>query len=106
MSAWHLADLRNELERRGWRIVAELPGDDYRISGSWEVQRSTRRAPLLIDFEGMEGSGDSCLPMPQSYACTLRTQRHLSLYFAKSRMAWDEELAAFLDGLDVAPEVP
>jgi len=33
---WHLKELRASLEKRGWRVAAELPGDDRTISGSWD----------------------------------------------------------------------
>lgn len=96
----HLDDLRNALEAKGWRIIAEHPGDDYRVSASWEIQRSTRRLPHFIDFEGLDDL--NCLPLPQSYGCTLRGDHGLGLCFyrQRSRYRWKEELQAFIVGLD------
>jgi hypothetical protein len=36
MADSHLMELRASLEKRGWQVAAELPGDDRAISGSWE----------------------------------------------------------------------
>ncbi|MFC1745780.1 hypothetical protein ACFL35_17440 [Candidatus Riflebacteria bacterium] len=51
MAQWHLNDLRNSLIQKGWDIVAELPGDDYAISGSWQIQRGDKA--FIIDFNGL-----------------------------------------------------
>jgi hypothetical protein len=51
MAQWHLDDLRNALNQKGWRVLAELDGNDYDISGSLEIQRSTKRPALHIDFD-------------------------------------------------------
>jgi hypothetical protein len=83
MGNWHLEDLRHALEGKGWQILAEHPGDDYKTSGSWEIRRSTRRPPLFIDFDGLDDL--NCLPMPQSYGCHLRGQQAMFLYFYKQR---------------------
>jgi hypothetical protein len=96
---WHLEELRNDLEQRGWR-VSEHPGDDHSISGSWELERSTNRPRLWIDFEGLDDL--NCLPMPQSYGCSVRSDRLICLYFRKqrSRAIWDRELTGFVAALD------
>ena len=36
MARWHLDELRSALERKGWRVVAQLPGDDYRVAATWD----------------------------------------------------------------------
>jgi len=105
MSAPHLHALEDALSRRGWRIVAAYPGDDYSISASWELQRSGRKASLLIDFDGMAPDGDVCLPLEESYGCHVRGQQTLSLYFRhvnSSRQRWERELADFVRSLDGA----
>ena len=100
MSQWHLRDLENALTRRGWRVAAVLPGDDYRIAATWELQRSTRRPHLLLDFDGLDKDGDHCLPLERAYGCQARDWVGASLYFCRSRARWRKELAAFVAALD------
>ena len=68
MSERHLNALQDALIRHGWRIVGVLPGDDHRLSATWELNRSEKEA-LLIDFFGMSPDGDRCLPLIESYGC-------------------------------------
>jgi hypothetical protein len=103
MAQWHLDQLRSALESRGWRLAEELPGDDYRIAGSWSLERSSS-AKLIIDFEGLDDM--KTLPVAESYACSVRGALH-SLYFRRkgvggSRQAerWPEELAAFVANVE------
>lgn len=100
MGLWHQEELRNALDRRGWRIVAEHPGNDYSISGSWELERSTNRPRLWVDFEGLDDL--NCLPMAQSYCCSVRGVEGVGLYFRKqrSRAIWMRELAEFIAALE------
>ena len=100
MADWHLRELRASLEKRGWRVAAELPGDDRAISGSWEMKRAGDTRDLMIDFEGLDEK--RVLPMPESYACRARGTSH-TLYFSrrgeggsKARKRWNSELAAFV----------
>ena len=81
-------------------MIAEHPGNDYSISGTWELQRNTRKPHLFIDFAGLDDM--DCLPMAQSYSCRLRESNGISLYFRKqrSRHIWVEELQAFIDGIE------
>lgn len=104
MAQWHLDELRIALERSGWRLTSELPGDDYRISGSWTLQRSGNTAGLIIDFEGLDDM--KTLPVAQSYACSARGTP-TSLYFGRkgekhsdTRERWSRELAAFGAGVE------
>jgi hypothetical protein len=100
MAQWHLNDLRASFERYGWRVVAELPGDDYKISGSWELLRGGNVSVLIIDFEGIDDM--STLPINEAYACRIRGSEH-SLYFGRrgssgsaARDRWRGELASFV----------
>ena len=109
MAQWHLDDLRRTLERSGWRIVAELPGDDIRISGSWRLERSRDPSVIMIDFEGMDGTGLRCLPMNKSYACRIRGTQH-TLYFgrrsrpkSRARARWLQALASFAEAGGITP---
>ena len=40
MSKRHLVALEEVLARRGWHVVAVHPGDNYRVSASWEIKRN------------------------------------------------------------------
>jgi hypothetical protein len=101
MAQWHLDELKRSLERFGWRIVAELPGDGVRVSGSWQLQRGGDPSALTIDFDGLDKSGLSCLPMQESYGCQIRGTKH-GLYFGRRgtprstvRARWRKELESF-----------
>ena len=98
MSQWHLDELQKALTQRGWRVVSRLPGDDYKISGSWEIQRGSRSSTLFVDFKGFDDM--QCLPLPESYACKIRGHSALVIYFGKSRKKWQKDLEALLTGLD------
>jgi hypothetical protein len=103
MSKPHLRALENALARKGWRVVAVLPGDDYRISATWEIQRDGNQPSLFIDFEGMGADGDRCLPLEESSGCHVRAPQASTLYFHRvnrSRPLWERELAAFVLALD------
>ena len=98
MAQWHLNDLKASFERYGWRVVAELPGNDYKISGSWELQRNA--SVVIVDFEGLDDM--STLPIHEAYACRIRGSEH-SLYFggrgnsgSAARDRWRSELASFV----------
>jgi hypothetical protein len=106
MAQWHLDELREALHRRGWRLTEEMPGDDYRISASWALERSGQQpARMVIDFEGLDDM--NTLPISESYACSVRGSTN-SLYFrrrgeteSQSRARWQSELADFVAGVDV-----
>ena len=105
MANWHLEELRTALEHRGWRLTAELPGDDRGISGSWALRRSAE-ADVVLDFEGLDES--RVLPMSESYACRIRGTTH-SLYFRRrgdndprARERWKRELSEFVAGVGEA----
>jgi hypothetical protein len=104
VSKQHLQALEEALLRKGWRVAAVHPGDDYRISSTWEIQRRGSPA-VFIDFEGMDDM--FCLPLEQSYGCRIRGRsakdERAGLYFRKpnkSRRLWEQELAAFVLALE------
>jgi|SRR5262245_2053204 len=108
MAEWHLRELRAALEKRGWRVAAELPGDDRRISASWDMKRAGDTHHLIIDFDGFDDM--RVLPLFESYACSARGTPH-SLYFgrrgvrgSKARERWNFELAAFVEAVSSANE--
>lgn len=103
MARWHLDELRRALEGKGWRVVAELPGDDRKVSGTWELQRSRDPRSLLIDFAGLDDL--NVLPLEKSYACQARGTNH-SLYFSRrgetgsaARSRWHDDLKSFVETL-------
>ncbi len=105
MADWHLKELREALESKGWQIIAEYAGDEYAISASWEIQRSSKRLSLLIDFEGLDDM--LTLPVERSYGCKVRGSDLLSLYFGRrgekgsnARQNWQQELYQFVSKLD------
>ena len=97
MAQWQLDGLRAALSQKGWDVIAELAGNDYDISGSWQIQRSTKHPPLHIDFLGLDDM--QTLPMERAYACHLRERSKLSLYFSRQR-TWNAALNSFISELD------
>jgi hypothetical protein len=103
MSEWHLDELRAALTNRGWKVLAVHPGDDYAVSGSWEIERSTRYPPLFIDFNGLDD--DRCLPIEQAYVCEVRGGKP-DLYFHRPGDKWRAKLKAFVLNLDILTSFP
>src|SRR5262245_34175153 len=110
MADWHLKELRAALERRGWRIAAELPGDDRYTSASWDMKRAGDQRRLMTDFDGTDA--DRTLPLSESFACRARGTSH-SLYFgrrgarrSKARERWSSELAAFIEAVSSSHDGP
>jgi hypothetical protein len=112
MSKPHLRALEAALDRKGWRVIAVHAGNGYDIAATWEVQRSTSEPSLFIEFDGLRLDGDDCLPLEESYGCTLRGRTSNDLYFRrvnKSRELWEKEVARFVralncvEGSDKAP---
>src|SRR5687768_16353300 len=102
MADWHLSELRVALEHRGWRVVEEQPGDDYRIAASWVLERSGQDSNVILDFDGLDDL--QVLPLDQAYACHLRGSNAVALYFRRKgsskRSIWKDELASFVDSID------
>jgi hypothetical protein len=109
MSQPHLQALERALNRKGWRIVAVLSGNDYNVSATWQIQRGASDPALLIDFDGLDDM--ICLPLEESYGCHVRGRpagdETASLYVRKpnrSRSLWEQDLAAFVLALDKAQD--
>ena len=108
MAEWHLKDLRNALESRGWRIVNELPSRHLYISGTWEIERDGKR--LSIDFNGIDDL--NTLPMEKSYGCGVEGKIE-GLFFSRKgtkgserAKTWKNELEKFVRGLDNFADEP
>jgi hypothetical protein len=107
MAEWHLKELRNELEKKGWWVITEHPSHHLYASGSWEIQRNALFPPIFIDFEGFDDLKN--LPMNESYACHFRNQNASALYFSKRgeksdsnrRKIWKSNLIDFVKQLDL-----
>src|SRR5262245_57077605 len=98
MGDTHLQELRTALEQKGWRLLSQTEGDGYRISGVWRIQRSTRREPSEILFEGLDDK--QTLPVERAYACEVKGHKEISLYFG-SMKEFAKALPAFIRALDV-----
>ena len=105
MADWHLKEIKLELERSGRRIVAEHPGDGYRVSASWEIARGRDESSIFIDFDGLDDM--ETLPIDQSYGCSIRDLRAAGLYFTPKgegklhrREQWKKELNQFVAQLN------
>lgn len=101
MAEWHLKELRNAIERSGWRFVAEHPSDDLYISASWEFKRGDKEPVLWIDFGGIDDL--RTLPIERSNGCQARHRPSEGLYFRRKgssdsvkREIWLKELNAFV----------
>ena len=104
MAEWHLDELRGALARRGWRIAAELPGNDYDVSAAWLLERSGS-ASLVIEFQGLDDL--LTLPLTDAYGCRARGHPGVSMYFGRKGQAgstrqgsWAAELSGFVQRLD------
>jgi hypothetical protein len=103
MSKNHLLALEEALASKDWRAVAVLPGNDYRISATWQIERGSGQSRLFIDFDGLERGGDYGLPLEKSYGCQVRGREAIALYFRRvnrSQTLWKQELADFVLALD------
>ena len=106
MAVWHLRELRNAFEQKGWRIIAEHPGDDYCVSATWEIQRSTEEPSIFIDFQGLDDL--VTLPLEQSYGCRIRGKDWPpGLHFGRKgegksarQEKWRQELREFISELE------
>jgi hypothetical protein len=101
MAKWHLEQLQLALERKGWRIVAEYPGDEDHIAATWEIERSNNEKPILIDFVCLGAT--NTMQVEQSDYCSVRRSESLSLHFQKQgyrgserRQAWQSDLCQFI----------
>lgn len=105
MADWHLKEIKLELERSRWRIIAEHSGDGYRVSASWEIARGRDESGIFIDFDGLDDM--ETLPIDQSYGCSIRDWRATELYFTRMgegkshrREQWKKELNQFVAQLN------
>ncbi len=99
MSEITLKQLRNTLERNHWRVLDELPGDDYRFSGFWVIARPDNSSQLTIAFNGLNDM--ETYPMDKSYGFELVEHPEISAYMGKhTSKAWPKELQDFMENLN------
>ncbi|MBB3168727.1 hypothetical protein [Simiduia aestuariiviva] len=99
MSEITLNQLRNTLERSHWKVLDELPGDDYRFSGFWKIARPDNSSPLTIAFNGLDDM--ETYPMEKSYGFELVEHPEISAYMGKhTTKSWPKELQAFIEKLN------
>ena len=98
MSGMHQRDLRSALERNHWRIVEEMPGDDYSVAGVWQIARPDGSGVAHLDFEGLDEK--RVRPMARSYGVRLREDPSIVAYFGRMRRSWPGELERFMTALN------
>jgi hypothetical protein len=104
MANWHLKELTTELQKRGWRLVAEHSGERWNRAAIWEMRRPGDSAPRFIYFDGLDGNG-GLLPISKSYGCAAQGGEP-SLYFSRrgdpkspARKRWRSALTSFVKAL-------
>jgi len=99
MSEITLKQLRNTLERNHWKVLEELPGDDYRFSGYWRITRPDNSSPLTIAFNGLDDM--ETYPMEKSYGFEILEYPEIGAYMGKHKTkAWPKELEKFIKKLN------
>jgi len=86
--------------------MAEHPGDDYRVSATWEISRSTKEPTIFIDFQGLDDM--VTLPLEKSYGCRIRGKDWPpGLYFggkgernSARQKNWRRDLQEFISELE------
>ncbi len=100
MSNQYIKQLEDSLLLRGWNILRKEEGIDWQISGIWEIQRSTKVAPLKIIFDGTELMGqDIITPMVSCHGCFIESCKDLYLDFSDLHN-WRPKLKEFISSLD------
>ena len=99
MSISHIELLRQTLESSKWIIVKELEGNDSTISATWLISRPNGDNQCHIVFEGLDES--RVLPLNESYACHIKENESLNLYFNKINKGFSSYLEEFVKQLSV-----
>jgi hypothetical protein len=98
MSSQHLSDIRSALERSHWRVVDELPGNDYNISAVWKVARPDGTSVFHLEFEGLDDL--NTFPIERAYGIKVREEPSVGAYLARPSRTWPEELEQFISSLE------
>jgi hypothetical protein len=110
MAQWHLDQLMEELERKGWQFVRFIPSEDLYVSGSWEIRRFGSLKSIFIDFNGVDDL--NTLSMEESYGCRIREKTD-GLYFSKQGIdkksenykIWKKNLKDFVENIKKGEEL-
>jgi len=82
VAEWHLEQIKLSFESNGLQLVKEKEGDDYSISGIWEVVNLNGKL-FELEFEGL---GElEVLPMHKSYAVHIKEEDVDGLYLSKHK---------------------
>ena len=81
MSISHIESLLKTLEASKWRVIEEFEGNDSTVSATWLISRPNGDNKYHLVFEGLSKTG--VLPLEKSYACHIKENESLSLYFNK-----------------------
>ncbi len=99
MSEITLKQLRNTLERNHWKVLEELPGDDYKFSGFWTISRPDNSSQLTIAFNGLDDM--ETYPMVKAYGFELVEYPEIGAYMGKhTSKSWPKELQDFMVNLN------
>ena len=98
MSQAHLTELRKILENSHWVIASEFEGNEYDVSGVWQVSRPDGANKMHIEFEGLDDM--NTLPVEESYGCRVKEAPNINLHFSRVGRSWSEELTKFINELN------
>ena len=98
MSSQHLSDIKAALERSHWRVVDELPGNDYNISAVWRIARPDGSDILHLEFEGLDDM--ETRPIERAYGIKVREAPSVAAYLARLSRTWSAELDQFIINLE------
>ena len=92
---------RKILENSHWVIASEFEGNEYDVSGVWQVSRPDGANKMHIEFEGLDDM--NTLPVEESYGCRVKEAPNINLHFSRVGRSWSKELTKFINELnDVA----
>ena len=104
MSLSHLTELRTQLERRHWKIIAETRISTTESSLSWTIARPNGDSPTTLEFtNGFYGAyGDfRHETIDDSIACNVVGHPEIPhLYFGKFQGQFQKDVVAFADAIN------
>ncbi len=99
MGQWHIDEIANSLEQKGFRFIERQPGDSYRISASLVFARSLDNLAIL-NFDGL----DDMVTLPTEKTCGCRVRdTDISLSLRKKRnQEWHSDLEAIIEMINIS----
>lgn len=95
---YHLHDIKTALNDNHWKVIDELPGNDYDIAAVWQIARPNGLNILHIEFEGLDDM--KTLPIERAYAIKIREAPDIGAYFSRPSRSWITELEQFMSKLE------